>query len=117
MSATATSAAAGGEPYPVLLFYKYVTLADPAAFAEAQRALCTELGMKGRLLVATEGINGTLAGPVASVERYIAELRADQRFSDIELKLSSGDANTFPRLAIKVRPEIVTLGAGPLQAD
>lgn len=103
--------------YPVILFYKYVAIADPAGLVEAQRARCLELGLKGRVLIATEGINGTLAGPVEGVERYMAELRADERFADIEFKLSSGDEQTFPRLMIKVRPEIVTLGAGPLAAD
>lgn len=103
--------------YPVLLFYKYVALADPESFAAEQRALCSGLGLKGRILIAAEGINGTLAGPAEAVERYVAELRADARFADIEMKVSAGDAQTFPKLVVKVRPEIVTLGAGPLPPD
>jgi UPF0176 protein len=52
------------------------------------------------------------------VEQYVAALRADERFADIEMKTSAGDAQTFPKLMIKVRPEIVTLGAGiPLTPD
>lgn len=97
--------------FPVILFYKYAPLDDPGAFAASQRALCQQLGMKGRLLVATEGINGTLAGPSDSVDRYVAALRADARFADIEIKVSPGDAATFPKLVVKVRPEIVTLKA------
>ncbi len=104
-------------PYPVILFYKYVVLADPESFAAAQRALCTELGLKGRILIAAEGINGTLAGSQDAVDRYVAALRADERFADIEMKVSTGDAQTFPKLVVKVRPEIVTLGAGPLPPD
>jgi len=103
--------------YPVILFYKYVALADPESFAAAQRAVCSELGLKGRILIASEGINGTLAGPREAVDRYVAALRADERFADIEMKVSSGDPHTFPKLVVKVRPEIVTLGAGPLPAD
>ena len=103
--------------YPVILFYKYVAIAEPESFAAAQRELCTKLGLKGRVLIAAEGINGTLAGPRESVERYVAALRADARFADIEIKVSEGDAQTFPKLAVKVRPEIVTLGAGPLAPD
>jgi UPF0176 protein len=98
---------------PVILFYKYVPIADPDAFAAAQRLLCTELGLKGRLLIATEGINGTLVGEEQSVERYVADLRADPRFSDIEMKVSAGTPATFSKLVIKVRPEIVALKAGP----
>ncbi len=104
--------------YPVILYYKYVPIHDPEHFAADQRALCRELGLKGRLLIATEGINGTLAGPRDSVEKYMEALRADARFADIEFKLSAGAPDTFPRLAVKVRKEIVTLGANtPLQAD
>lgn len=104
--------------FPVILFYKYVAIADPAGFVAGQRELCSALGLKGRVLIATEGINGTLAGPRAAVDQYVAALRADERFADIEMKESAGDAETFPRLMIKVRPEIVTLGAGiPLTAD
>jgi UPF0176 protein len=103
--------------YPVILFYKYVEIADAEIFASQQRALCEALGLKGRILIATEGINGTLAGPADEVDKYVAALKADQRFSDIEFKVSAGDAGTFPRLVVKVRPEIVTLNAGPISAD
>ena len=104
--------------FPVILFYKYVAIADPAAFTNTQRELCAGLGLKGRVLIAAEGINGTLAGPRAAVEQYVAALRADERFADIEMKVSAGDAQTFPKLVVKVRPEIVTLSAGmPLTAD
>jgi UPF0176 protein len=103
--------------WPVILFYKYVALADPESFAAGQRELCVRLGLKGRILIAGEGINGTLAGPRAAVEEYITALRVDARFTDIEMKFSDGDATTFPKLVVKVRPEIVTLGAGPLAPD
>ena len=103
--------------HPVILFYKYVALAEPESFAAAQRELCSRLGLKGRILIAGEGINGTLAGSRPAVDEYIATLRADERFADIGMKVSSGDADTFPKLVIKVRPEIVTLGAGPLTPD
>jgi UPF0176 protein len=103
--------------YPVILFYKYVPLSDPESVATAHRSLCAALGLKGRILIAHEGINGTLAGPREAMDQYIAALRADERFADIEIKESAGDAQTFPKLAVKVRPEIVALGAGPLPAD
>lgn len=103
--------------YPVILFYKYVEISDAEIFAGSQRALCESLGLKGRVLIAAEGINGTLAGPAAAVDRYVAELRADPRFNNVEIKRSDGDAGTFPKLVVKVRPEIVTLNAGALPAD
>ena len=68
-------------------------------------------------MIATEGINGTLAGPAERIDRYVEELKSDPRFSDIEIKLSSGDAGTFPKLVVKVRREIVTLNAGAIAPD
>jgi len=103
--------------FPVILFYKYVAIAEPESFAAEQRALCSALGLKGRVLIASEGINGTLAGPRTDVDRYVAALRSDARFADIEVKVSAGDAGTFTKLIVKARPEIVTLGAGPLVPD
>ncbi len=102
----------------VLLFYKYVPIADPAAFTEAHRAWCLSLGLKGRVLIAEEGINGTVVGTREAADRYIAALHADERFADMEFKESAGDASTFPKLVVKHRPEIVALKADiPLQAD
>ena len=103
--------------YPVILFYKYVSIADAEVFAADQRALCTSLGLKGRILIASEGINGTLAGPAEAVNQYVAALKTDARFGDIEIKMSAGDAGTFPKLVVKVRSEIVTLNAGAITPD
>jgi UPF0176 protein len=103
--------------YPVILFYKYVAIDDAEALANRHRALCESLELKGRILIATEGINGTLAGPVERIDRYVNELRSEARFDDIEIKVSSGDAGTFPKLVVRVRREIVALNAGPLSPD
>lgn len=103
------------EEFPVILFYKYVSIENPADFSASQRELCGRLGVKGRILIAGEGINGTLAGPRRAIEEYTENLTSDPRFADVIFKYSSGDANTFPRLVVKVRKEIVTLNAGPLE--
>src|SRR5205823_2018217 len=106
------------EAYPVILFYKYVAITEPENFAASQRALCSALGLKGRVLIGAEGINGTLAGPREAIGKYIAEFKRDPRFADVEMKVSNGDVNTFPKLVIKVRAEIVTLnGGGNLAPD
>ncbi len=102
---------------PVILFYKYVAIDNPQEFAADQRALCVSLGLKGRILIATEGINGTLAGPIEAVNEYVSALHADERFGDVAVKVSAGDERTFPKLVVKVREEIVTLAAGPLQPE
>lgn len=111
------SKAIEGYAWPVILFYKYVPIAEPAALATEQRAFCHSLGLKGRVLIATEGINGTLAGPAEKIADYVAKLQADERFADVAFKYSAGDAGTFPKLVIKVRREIVTLGLESLTPD
>ncbi len=105
------------EVWPVILFYKYVPIADPEAFAAEQRALCLSLGLKGRVLIASEGINGTLASRPERIDNYVRRLHDDSRFRDVAIKLSHGDADTFPKLVVKVRREIVTLGVDDLKPD
>ena len=105
------------KPFPVILFYKYIAIAEAEAFAAEQLALCRDLQLKGRILIATEGINGTLAGPAAAIDRYTSALKRDSRFADIAIKVSAGDAGTFPKLVVKVRAEIVALNAGEIAPD
>jgi UPF0176 protein len=97
--------------YGVILYYKYVPVPDPAAELAWQRALCERLGLKGRVILATEGVNGTLAGPIAAIDAYITAMSSHPQFSGISYKRDVVDTVPFPRLRIKVRPEIVTLGA------
>jgi UPF0176 protein len=93
--------------YEVLIFYKYVTIADPAKVANDVRSLCSLLHLTGRAILAEEGINATFEGQVDDVRAFITEFTKDPRFSDIYFKRSQGDGNTFPKLSVKVRPEIV----------
>ncbi|GAC1372540.1 MAG: rhodanese-related sulfurtransferase [Candidatus Saccharimonadales bacterium] len=103
--------------HTVLLYYKYVTLSDPEAEMAAQRELCTRLGLKGRILLASEGINGTVAGSSDAAAAYIAYMNAHPLFSDIQYKQDVTPSQPFPRLRVKVRPEVVTLGVDVDSAD
>lgn len=96
----------------VLLYYKYVRLGDPKAVAEAQRELGRKLGLRGRILIGAEGINGTVAGEAEATDRYQAAMKAQPEFQDVVFKTSLATKPPFSRLEVKVRPEIVTLGAG-----
>jgi UPF0176 protein len=97
------------EEYQILLFYKYVFIENPEKERDAQRALCEKLGLKGRLILAKEGINVTLEGTKENTEKYIEEMKKDPRFSDIKFKRSPGIGDAFPRLSVKARKEIVSL--------
>ena len=96
--------------YSIILFYKYISIRNTGSLKNTQRELCEKLGLRGRVIIGKEGINATLEGTHSAVARYRAEVRKDKRFSDIVFKHSIGTGKAFPRLSIKVREEIVTLG-------
>jgi predicted sulfurtransferase len=98
---------------PVLLFYWYCELADPALLVEQQRALCSRVGLTGRVRVATEGINATLGGSAAGCAEYEQALTADPRFAGVDIKRSEGGSADFEGLLVKEGKEIVTLGIAP----
>ncbi|WP_088009390.1 rhodanese-related sulfurtransferase [Indiicoccus explosivorum] len=95
--------------YNVLLFYKYVPIDDPETFAAEHLEACKELGLKGRILVGQEGINGTCSGTIEQTEKYMDMLRADSRFSDIVFKIDETDGHAFKKMHVRHRKEIVNL--------
>ncbi len=94
--------------YEIILFYKYVDMATPENLVKEQKVLCERLGLKGRIIVAKEGINGTLEGTKTAIDEYCKDLTSRQEFSDINIKRSRGTGNAFPKLSIKIRKEIVS---------
>lgn len=95
--------------YNVLLFYKYVPIDDPETFAAEHLEACKELGLKGRILVGHEGINGTCSGTIEQTEKYMDMLKADPRFSDIVFKIDEADGHAFKKMHVRFRKEIVNL--------
>jgi len=94
----------------VAALYKFASLPD---YRERQPALldcCVKQGLYGTLLLAEEGINGTVAGTRAGIDALIAFLRADPRLAALEHKESYADAMPFTRMKVKLKKEIVTLG-------
>ncbi len=98
--------------YTVILFYRFSPITNPQAVANAHRAKCEELGLKGRMIVAEEGINATFEGTQASINSYKDFLKKDPYFDGMLVKESEGTGSAFPKLKIVVRKEVVTLGAG-----
>jgi predicted sulfurtransferase len=99
----------------ILLFYKYVQVADPMALLHAQKELGTRLGLTGRVIVASEGINGTVGGSDEAVDAYLKEFLAHPDFADTEIKRSQCNGIPFGNGKFKVllRSEIVRLGIDP----
>lgn len=95
--------------HEILLYYKYATIRNPEKFAADHRIVCERLGLKGRIIIAGEGINGTVEGLPRNTRAYREFLSSKRGFKDIHWKKSVGTGNAFPRLSIRVRPEIVSL--------
>jgi len=93
----------------VTAFYKFVAIADPPALRESLFARARDLGIKGSILLAPEGINATIAGSDDGIRRMLAHLRADPRFADLVSKESYADEIPFGRLKVRLKREIVTL--------
>lgn len=95
----------------VILYYKFVPVADPAMTMHWQRELCTRLGLKGRIIISPHGINGTLGGDIENLRAYKREMNKSITFKGITYKWSDGTGDEFPRLSVKVRPELVAFNA------
>jgi len=101
-------------PFTVAAFYQFAALPDFRELREPLRAVCAGLKLKGSVLLAHEGINGTIAGSEAGIRGLIGELRDGAlfggRLDHLELKFSGAEHMPFRRLKIRLKKEIVTLG-------
>jgi UPF0176 protein len=101
-------------PHQVAAFYQFAALPDFRELRTPLREICTELKLKGSVLLAEEGINGTLAGTASAIGHFITELRGAAlfggRFDNLELKFSQASTIPFQRLKVRLKKEIVTLG-------
>jgi UPF0176 protein len=101
-------------PYKVAAFYQFAALPDFRELREPLRAFCAGLRLKGSVLLAAEGINGTVAGSDDGIDALVAELRRGAlfggRLDHLELKFSRAKAMPFGRMKVRLKKEIVTLG-------
>jgi UPF0176 protein len=91
----------------VILYYKFVPIKDPHMVMLWQRELCQRLGLTGRIIISTHGINGTLGGKLKNLRMYKAQMNASVTFRGITYKWSEGTGEDFPRLSVKVKAELV----------
>lgn len=95
----------------IILYYKFVPVADPETVMFWQRTLCESLGLKGRILISPHGINGTLGGDLKALKAYVKQMNLHPKFKGITYKWSDGGSEHFPKLKVKVKPEIVAFDA------
>jgi UPF0176 protein len=100
--------------HKVAAFYQFATLPDSRELREPLRAFCAGLALKGSVLLAREGINGTLAGSSEAIDEFAHELAHGRlfggRLDNLELKFSTSEVMPFGRLKVRLKKEIVTLG-------
>ena len=108
----------GAEPeagvrFKVVLFYKYTSL-DSKVESLRQEELAKKYKLTGRILVANEGVNGTVSAPVdittnvSRLDQYIEEMKADERFKDVDWKMSLSAVEPFPDIVVKDCKEIIS---------
>lgn len=96
--------------YSIAALYHFTPFADHAALRAPLLALCKDQGVTGTLLLAHEGINGTIAGPQAGIKAVLAHIKALPGCDGLDWKLASSPDQPFPRMKVKLKKEIVTLG-------
>ena len=100
-----------GELQKVILYYGFTPLSDPEAIRLWQQNLAQSLGLRGRVIIAESGINGTLGGDMSALKKYVNATKKYPGFRKIDFKWSDGIGTECPRLSIKVKPELVAFGA------
>lgn len=94
--------------YRILLYYKFVHIPDPEQFTAEHLQYCKDLGVKGRILIASEGINGTLSGTVEQTEKYMNDMKANPLFADTVFKIDESEGHAFKKIFVRHKKELVT---------
>jgi UPF0176 protein len=96
--------------YLILLYYCYTKIDDPEAFRKDHHLYCIRHNILGRIIIAGEGINGTVSGLKKDCEEYMKDLLADPRFEKTEFKVEAHEKHAFQKLNVRVKDEIVHSG-------
>ena len=97
------------KPYSVILYYNYTPIADTEAYREKHHLFCLENNLLGRVIIAQEGLNGTVSGLTEDCKRYMNWLENDSLFTgtNFDFKVEAHETNTFAKLHVRVKSEIV----------
>ncbi len=104
------------DQYSVLLYYIYSPIENVVEYRDIHHQFCVENNLLGRIIIAPEGLNGTLSGTVANCEKYMVWVKSDARFAKVEFKVEEHHKVAFKKLYVRVKKEIVhsELGVDPL---
>lgn len=98
------------ENYQILLYYCYAAIDDPKTYREEHHLFCIENNIRGRIIVSSEGLNGTVSGLKEDCEKYMHYVKSDPRFADTEFKIDSHDQHAFAKIHVRTKDEIVHSG-------
>jgi UPF0176 protein len=96
--------------YQTLLYYCYSHIQDAEQYAADHLKFCKSLGLTGRIIIADEGINGTVSGSIAQCKAYMDHIHADGRFNSLEFKIDEVDEPSFMKMHCRYKSEIVHSG-------
>jgi UPF0176 protein len=105
------------DQFVVAALYKFVSLPDYHEMREPLLDVCLKAGVKGTLLLAAEGVNGTIAGSRRGVDTVLSYMREDSRLADLSHKESFDKSQPFYRTKVKLKKEIVTMGVGGIDPN
>ncbi len=97
------------EKVHILLYYKFANVKNPKKFAKENLEMCKLLGLFGKVLIAKEGINGSVSGTKSQTDKYKKFIRKIPQFSDIVFKEEIGELHPFTKMVVRVRKEIIRL--------
>ena len=95
------------QAYSILLYYCFTPIEAPEAFREQHHIWCLAHHLKGRIIIASEGLNGTISGLQQDCEAYMAYIKSDSRFANIDFKIEKSNKHAFEKLHVRVKDEIV----------
>ena len=102
------------QAYQILLYYNFVPVPDPESVRAEMEQFCLDNNLRGRILIAPEGLNGTVSGRIADTEAYMDWLRAHPVFHATEFKIDPAQHHSFLKLHVRVKQEIVHFGVNEL---
>lgn len=108
--ATTNSGMTGAAPLCVAALYRFTAFADCAALRAPLLAACESAGVRGTLLLAPEGLNGTIAGPAEGIATVLDHIRSLPGCAELDVKFSTAQAMPFRRMKVRIKREIVTMG-------
>ncbi|HLT07511.1 MAG TPA: rhodanese-related sulfurtransferase [Cyclobacteriaceae bacterium] len=93
--------------YNILLYYCYAEIEDPEAYREEHHLFCVENNIRGRIIISSEGLNGTVSGLIEDCAKYMNYVKSDPRFAKTEFKIDTHDKHAFSKINVRYKEEIV----------